>query len=225
MTTLLYPDEALTFVPVHGSLSTAPPPKGSKASGFDHAPTPSAAAFPAGPRSLASVLDPSCNCLRNSYIELDVQVPHLTTWVSHLSLFDSAGAVVLDVAVVQEQQTRFVMDGAALINRVRLPLNQTSATGDFSNVASVSLHRAGREDLANIDPVDRPFVFWVLSSLRLRYGCKGQWRVTVVLLGVAPTQCGAKQAPCLTSCVLRVCTFQSAVPCRASCGKRTPSYR
>ena len=108
-------------------------------------------------------------------------MPHLTTKVSNLKLYDSAGRVVLDTPVPEEQQTRYVLDGDRLVNRLRIPMSQTSAPeGDITDVAAVSIERMGRGDLANIDPKDRHIVFWVMSSLRFRFGCKGA-RTTFLL--------------------------------------------
>jgi len=105
-------------------------------------------------------------------------VPHLTTKVTRITLYDTFGRIVVDTAVPEEQMTRFVLDEDTLVNRLRIPLDQSSAPpGNLATVASVAIERAGREDLANIDPLDRPLVFWVVSSIRFRAGCKGMSRV------------------------------------------------
>lgn len=102
------------------------------------------------------------------------QVPHLTTKVTRLVLRDGGGGIVLDVVVPEEQQTRYVLDDDVLVNRIRVELHQSSApAGNLADVASMSIERAGRADLANIDPLDRPLVYWVVSLLRFRRGCKG----------------------------------------------------
>ena len=152
------------------------------------------------------------------------QVPHLTTKVSNLKLYDSAGRVVLDTPVPEEQQTRYVLDGDRLVNRLRIPMSQTSAPeGDITDVAAVSIERMGRGDLANIDPKDRHIVFWVMSSLRFRFGCKGA-RTTVLL---EPRSVRACKAPwsydCRASCCWRV--LQNAAWSPTTSSDRTPSSR
>lgn len=70
MVSLVYPDEALTFVPVENALSTAGSAVGTPA------PAPSPAALPA-PAALTPLADASCGgCLRDVFLELDIQVRH-----------------------------------------------------------------------------------------------------------------------------------------------------
>jgi len=175
MVTLVSADEPLYIVPVVGQLTTAPAASGTVDDGYAHAATARSVAFPNGATSVSRVSNPSCGCLSGAYIEMDVQVPHLTTPLTHLVLKDSNGVTVLDVDVPPEQQTRFTLDGDTLSNRVRIELDQSSApSGSLDRVASLSVSRAGLGTLDNIDPKDRPFVYWIVSSVRVRFGCKGE---------------------------------------------------
>lgn len=186
MVTLLYADEALTFVPVLGALTTAA--AGARdGSGFTHASSTGTQWLPQGrpgSRTVAALADPGCGCLGSDvYLEVDIQVPHLTTKATRLHFMDDTGATVMDVAIPEEQQTRYVLDGDSLLNRIRVPLDQTAApAGQLDRVTQVALERSGREDLANIDPVERPLVFWLVSSIRLRANCKGNTLPPGVLL-------------------------------------------
>lgn len=141
--------------------------------------------------------DDSCTpCFRDVVLELHVRVPHLTTKLTSLSLVDAHGREVLRTALPEEQQTRFALgtggDASELLNIITVVLsgiegaptgvaNATNSShpaagvaGDYSAVAGLELERAGRPDLANIDPADHPLVYWSVTSLRLRRGCKGE---------------------------------------------------
>ena len=102
-------------------------------------------------------------------------MPDLSVPITRITLLDASGTPVVDEAVPAEQQTRFTLDGDTLSNRVRIELDQSSApSGSLDRVASLSVSRAGLGTLDNIDPKDRPFVYWIVSSVRVRFGCKGE---------------------------------------------------
>lgn len=68
MVSLVYPDEAVTFVPVENALSTAGSAVGTPASAASPAELPERA-------SLAALADPACGgCLRDVFLELDIRV-------------------------------------------------------------------------------------------------------------------------------------------------------
>ena len=104
------------------------------------------------------------------------QVPHLTTLVTDLQLFDDTGSTIASFQVPSEQQTRFVPDPAFnptnLSNVIRAD-SFVLGNGDPARTSAVGLTRTGREDLANIAPYIIPEMRWTLSALTLRSGCKG----------------------------------------------------
>lgn len=123
-------------------------------------------------------------------------MPHTTTKVTRLVLEDSNGKAVVDIRIPEEQQTRFTFDGSDLLNRIRIPLEQSSKpSGRLSSVQRVRLYRAGNSNLDNINPAKHKDVFWVLTSLRFRRGCKGRCRAgTAILLVHAPHRHGLQSA-------------------------------
>lgn len=126
-------------------------------------------------------------CLRDAYVEFDARVPHLTTKLTRLRLLDGAGRAAVDVVVPPEQQTRYVMDGDKLINRVRIEVQQGVTGGpvssalpdrrvDWSNVRLAELWRGGSPSLINIAPADHHKITFRISGLVVRHGCKGECR-------------------------------------------------
>ena len=77
MTTLLYPDEIRVFVPVTDALTTGPPVSGDLEDGFAHRGAAGVVTLPFR-SSLLPVADPSCGCLRDAYLEMDIQVRVMT---------------------------------------------------------------------------------------------------------------------------------------------------
>lgn len=73
MTTLVYGDEALTFVPVMNALSTAPAGQPLSGGGYDHASSAGRVDLPMTV-SLEHVTNTSCGCLAESFLEADVLV-------------------------------------------------------------------------------------------------------------------------------------------------------
>lgn len=107
-----------------------------------------------------------------------MQVPETSVTVASLTLLDTSGATVLEVAVPPEQQTRFKSDTqgnpSGLLNRVWVDLAQSTAPdGDLSAVTHVALRRAGLTGLDNFSPGARAALLWRVTSLRVRRGCKG----------------------------------------------------
>lgn len=76
-----------------------------------------------------------------------------------------------------EQQTRFSLDtqfnANKLRNLVRVEAFELEVMGAVSAVSSLSMSRNGRQDLANISPEDIQRLFFNVSSLTIRSGCKG----------------------------------------------------
>ena len=103
-------------------------------------------------------------------------MPHLTTLVTDLHLFDDTGSTIVSFQVPSEQQTRFVPDPefnpTNLSNVIRAD-SFVLGNGDPARTSAVGLTRTGREDLANIAPYIIPEMRWTLSALTLRSGCKG----------------------------------------------------
>lgn len=107
------------------------------------------------------------------------QVPHSTAAATTLELRDSKDRVVVSVEIPPEQQVRYSLDTAdgaprTLMNRIMVPLAGTQAPRySLADIQYVRLYRSGDKSLTNIAPKNRPFVFWVISTLRLRRACKG----------------------------------------------------
>ena len=111
------------------------------------------------------------------------QVPHHTTLVAELQLFDDMGGTIVTFQVPSEQQTRFVPDQefnpTNLSNVIRAD-SFVLGDGDPARASAVGLTRTGRADLANIAPYLIPEVRWVLSALSLSTGCEGGFSVRCV---------------------------------------------
>lgn len=141
--------------------------------------------FPTGPADLtplAVVQNASAGAARRTipdgYLEIDVQVPHLSyKIVDDIVLTDGGGREIIRAPAPEHHQTRFVMDGDTLTNRLRIELQPehfpaSSDSADWADVRYIGLTRGGDPGLELVAPSQRDQIAWRLDSIRLRRGCK-----------------------------------------------------
>lgn len=122
--------------------------------------------------------------LAGSFLDLELQVPHLTLKVEgNIDFVDSNGNVVLEVEVPEEQEVVFTDDdGPDAVNRIRITLQNPQLDSSdpdplWDSVLYMRMRRAGHPTLENIGPDKISSMYWVLYSVKLRQGCKECSRV------------------------------------------------
>lgn len=124
-----------------------------------------------------------------------MQVPHLTTLLSSITLRDANGFILVNERVPANHQTRFVSDNDVLVNRIHIQLHQLSVsrTVNWAAVKYVNFMRTGEVNLLNIG--DPTTIFWRVRNMNARVGCKGEpARARTVGCRVDRTVCPAQSA-------------------------------